>query len=321
MFYVRVPAEHAAFAAELLCEVIAEPLLAPDDVEIERGVILGELDGALDSPDDVVFMNLADAMFEGHPLGRETLGDPDSLERMTADEIGRFHRRWYRPANLTFAAAGAVDHDVIAEVVDRRWAARSLDEMPERIPPGDMAASERREDRPIEQAHLAIGWRGLTVGDPDRFALAVLNHALGDGPTSRLHEEVRERRGLAYSVASSASGHIDAGSQTVYCATAPEHLAEVRGVVEETVASLVTDGVDDDELDVAKGYLIGSTLLSLEDVSSRMGRLGSAIAVHGRPLPVADTLASIDAVDGEAVRRVARRVFDAPSVTSLVGPG
>lgn len=321
VFYVRVPAEHAAFATELLCEVIAEPLLSPDDVEIERGVILGELDGALDSPDDVVFMNLAAAMFDGHPLGRETLGDPDSLERMTPAEIEGFHRRWYRPANLTFAAAGGVDHDLVAEIVDRRWRVGGDDESPSRDAPVEMATAELHEARPIEQTHLAIGWRGLTVGDADRFALAVVNHALGDGPTSRLHEEVRERRGLAYAVASSASGHVDSGSQTVYCATAPEHLVEVRAVVDDTVASLVSDGVDDEELDVAKGYLIGSTLLSLEDPSSRMSRLGSAISTHGHPLRVADTLAAIDAVDGDAVRRVARRVFDAPSVTSLVGPG
>ncbi|MFN8052893.1 MAG: pitrilysin family protein [Acidimicrobiales bacterium] len=320
VFYVRVPVSHADFATDLLCEVIATPRFDPADVEIERGVILGELDGALDSPDDVVFMNLAEALFPGHPLGRETLGDVESLGRMTTPQIAAFHDRWYRPANLVFAAAGAVDHDGIAAIIERHWADAPRGDRPVRVAPMAPTTSEVSDTRDIEQVHLALGWRGVTSTDPDRVPLSVLNHALGDGPSSRLHEEVREHRGLAYAVSSSASGNIDAGSQTVYCATAPEHLAEVSRVIDETVAAIVSDGIDDDELAVAKGYLTGSMMMAFEDSSSRMSRLGSAISNHGRTIPISESLAAVDAVTHDDVRRVARNVFGGERVTSVVGP-
>lgn len=320
VFYVRVPAPHARFAAELLCEVISQPRLDPDDVEIERGVILGELDGALDTPDDVVFMNLVEALFPGHPIGRETLGDPKSLASMASADIAGFHDRWYRPQNLVFAAAGAVDHDEIAETIDAQFAGRPGGERPERIAPGDTLGDNRSAQRPIEQAYLALGWRGLTATDPDKVALAVLNHAFGDGPSSRLHEEIRERRGLAYEVSSSAASNLDAGTQTVYCATAPEHLEQVRRIIDEQIESIVTDGIDDEELAVAQGYLTGSMLMALEDSSSRMSRLGSALVTHGRAIPIFESLESIAKVTTDDVKRVAERIFGQRHVESIVSP-
>lgn len=320
VFYVRVPAPHAEFATKLLCEVITTPRLDPADVEIERGVILGELDGALDTPDDVVFMNLVDAMFPGHPIGRETLGDPESLASMTVEQIAGFHDRWYRPANLVFAAAGAVDHDRLADILDEAFCDHDTGERPERLAPGAGLGDDIEVGRDIEQSYLALGWRGIVATDPQRVALAVLNHALGDGPSSRLHEEIRERRGLAYEVSSSAASNLDAGTQSVFVATAPEHLGEVRRIIDDEIARVLDEGIDDEELEVAKGYLTGSMLMALEDSSSRMSRLGSAVQTHGRILKVSESLDAIDAVTGEDVRSVAARIFGAPRVTSLVGP-
>jgi len=319
VFYVRVPAAEAEFATRLLCEVIASPRLDPADVEVERSVILGELDGALDSPDDVVFMNLAEAMFPGHPLGRETLGDPDTLERMTTAEIAGFHEQWYRPANLVIAAAGAVDHDGIVSVVDAALGG-TAGSRPARTPPPPPTAGSVEVRRDLEQVHLALGWRGVTALDRDRVALGIVNHALGDGPSSRLHEEIREHRGLAYTVSSMAASNVDAGSQTVYCATAPEHLDEVSAIIDDTIASIVADGIDDDEMEVAKGYLAGSMLMALEDSSSRMSRLGSALTTHGRHLPIRESLDAIQAVTHDDVRRVAAAVFGGERVTSIVRP-
>lgn len=320
VFYVRVPAAFADFAVELICEIIANPRIDPDDVEIERNVILGELDGALDSPDDVVFMNLAQAMFAGHPLGRETLGDPHTLERMSPTEIAGFHHDWYRPANLVFAAAGAVDHARVVEIIGRHFDDVPEGSRPDRVTPGADVEPVVADVRPIEQVHLALGWRGVAATDPARVPLAVLNHALGDGPSSRLHEEIRERRGLAYTVSSMAASNLDAGAQTVYCATAPEHLAEVRTVIDATIASIIADGIDDDELAVAKGYLSGSMLMALEDSSSRMSRLGSAVLTHGRPMTIRESLDAVDAVNHDDVRAVAVAVFDGEPVVSTVGP-
>lgn len=320
VFYVRVPAPHGDFAADLLCEVIASPRFDPEDFEIERNVILGELDGALDSPDDVVFMNLAEAMFPGHPLGRETLGDRASLAAIGVEEIAAFHDRWYRPANLVFAAAGDVAHDAIGTIIEAHFGERPAGDRPVRVPPTGAMVATSAEERPIEQAHLALGWRGLTSADPDRIALAIANHALGDGPSSRLHEEIRERRGLAYAVSSSASGNLDCGSQFVYCATAPEHFGTVADLVDETITEMLSDGIDDEELTVAKGYMAGSLLMALEDSSSRMSRAGTAVLNHGRTIPVAESLERIDATTRDDVHRVVGRVFGGERVTSVVGP-
>ena len=320
VFYVRVPAPHADFAAQLLCVVVRAPRLDPSDVEIERGVILGELDGALDSPDDVVFMNLVEALFPDHPLGRETLGDAESLAAMSAEEIAGFHDRWYRPANLVVSAAGAVDHDRLAAIIDSSFESSDVGQRPIRVSPSNVLGADIAVTRPIEQTYLALGWRGVLATNPDRVALSVLNHAFGDGPSSRLHEEIRELRGLAYDVSSSAASNLDAGTQTIYVATAPEYLDTVRRIIDEQVESLMADGIDDEELAVAKGYLSGSMLMALEDSSSRMSRLGSAIQNHGRIIPVAESLAAIEAVTADDVRRVANAVFGQPHVESVVGP-
>ena len=320
VFYLRVPSNSQRFAIELLAEVMSSPRFDPADVEIERGVILGELDGAVDSPDDSVFMTLADLMFPDHGLGRETLGDVDSISRMRTEEIAEFHEQWYRPANLVFAAAGDVDHDLLCDVVDGRFAGRPQGVAPSRTAPSAHASGVVHEVRPIEQSHLALGWRGIAAGDNDRFALALLNHALGDGPSSRLHEEIRERRGLAYAVSSSASSNVDTGTQSIYCATAPQHLPEVTRIIEDTLADLMTDGIDAEEMAVAKGYLTGSMLMALEDSSARMSRLGSAVSTHGRPIPIAESLGLIDSVTYEDVRRVAADIFGSERSTSIVGP-
>lgn len=319
VFYTRVPAVERGFASDLLTEIITAPRLSADDVEIERSVILEELAMAVDSPDDLVFMNLAEQLFPGHPLGWEVLGQEPTLESMSRDAIAGFHGEWYQPANLVFAAAGRIDHDEFVAAVEARCS-RPGGRRPERTAPDERLEQLRVVRRPIEQVHLALGWRSMRNDDDDRFALAVLNHSLGDGPSSRLYEEIREERGLAYSVLSAGSSYVDSGSFSVYCATAPEHLAVVRTIVSEVIADLVGNGIGDEELAVAKGYLRGSMLLGLEDSGARMSRLGSSMTSRGRVVPVAESLAGIAAVTHEDVRRVARRLFDAPMVTSAIGP-
>jgi len=318
VFYLRVPADQFDLASDLLVDVLTEPLLGPDDVEIERQVILEELDAARDSPDDLVFMELAESLFADHPLGVEVLGREASLEAITADEIAEFHQRWYGPTNFVIAGAGALTHEQLESVAARlgdRGAAR-----PTRSAPTSPLRPVAAIARPNEQAHVAIGWHGPSQTDPDRFAFVVLSHVLGDGPSSRLYEEIRERRGLAYAVSSSLATYSDAGTVHVYCATSPEHLGEVRRIVDDTIAALAVDGPDDEELEVAHGYLVGSLLMGLEDSGARMSRVGSSESARGRVVPVADTVASIEAVTAADVRSAARRLIDLPRAVVGVGP-
>jgi len=327
-FYVRVPDDRLELALDILADIVWAPALRGDDIESERQVILEEIRMRDDAPDDLVHDLFASALFPDDPLGREVLGTQTSIEAMTRDDIVRHHRRHYHPANVVIAAAGNLTHDRVVERVAGgvRGAATAGDgdgdghgaSTPSRAAPRRLALLHR----PTEQAHIVLGMRSLASGDPDRYALAVLNQALGGGMASRLFQEVRERRGLAYSVYSYRSSFRDTGAFGVYVGTAPERVDETLEVVETELRRVVTDGgITDHELDAAKGHLKGSIALSLESSISRMHRIGSN-ELTLREVPTLDeVVARVDAVGPVEVGRVVERVVDdADRTLAVVGP-
>jgi len=319
-YYARVPAGERAMALDLLCDVVVDPAFHEDDVEVERDVILDELAASLDTPDDRIHVVLAEAVFPGHPLGREVIGSAETVGGLGREAIAGFHARHYRSEDVVVCAAGAVDHDEVVAQVSGRFPAGRSEGLLERRPPE--RAPDRRGvvDRPGEQTHLAFGWRSLPSGHPDRYALAVGNQVLGGGLSSRLFQEIREQRGLAYSVWSSPSPSSDAGLFTAYAGTAPEQAVVVLDLLETEVARLVADGITDVERDVAVGYLRGSLLLGLEDTASRLGRLGSQMSALGRIVPVEDDLRALAEVSVEDVHRVVRDVLGGARTVAAVGP-
>ena len=319
-YYTRLPATELAFGVDLLADVVAAPAFRPDEVEAERQVILEELLMNEDDPDDRVHTLVFEACFPGHPLGREVLGTPDTIEALSRDEIAGFHDRHYRPENLVVAAAGLLDHDEVVDRVERGFTGLAAGTPPVRQPPAVPAEARAVLTRPTEQVHLALAWPGLALEDPDRYALSVANHVLGGGTASRLFQEVREKRGLAYAVYSSPSSYVDAGVVLAYLGTAPSRVAEARAVVDDVVAGLVEGGVTDKELDVARGYLEGSLVLGLEDSSSRMGRIGSNLCIRGKVVPIEEHVEKIRAVTHDDVRRVLGRVFGGGRTLAAVGP-
>lgn len=319
-YYARVPDSARQLAVDVLLDVVSDPALRPSDVDSEREVILEELAAADEDPDDVCAVQLFEALFPGHPLGREVLGRLETIAAMDRGAIAGFFADWYTPANLVVVAAGAVDHDELVDEVGRTFSGRAPGGRPERPAPDRDVVDLVAVERPVEQLHVGIGWRALSAADPDRHALAVLNHVLGAGPSSRLFWEVREERGLTYSISSALSPHVDTGTLTVHCATAPAKGAELLDVIESVVGSLVRDGIDADELERAKGALRGGMLIGMEDAGSRMARLGVSEAVRGAVTPLSDHLARIDAVTLDDVARVAERVLGSPRALSLVGP-
>jgi predicted Zn-dependent peptidase len=319
-FYARVPAGHAPMAITTLAQVLTEPALRPDEIDAEREVILEELAAAEDNPEDVVHMRLAEALFPDHPLGREVLGSETSIEAMPRDVIAAFHGSWYRPANLVIAAAGALDHDAVLSLLDGFTGAGPGGERPQRTAPAAPPRAEVVERLPVEQAHLALGWRSIHQDDPDRWALALGNYVLGGGTASRLFQEIREQRGLAYTVYSSVSQHADAGSLTVYAGTSPSKVEEVLDIVERIVAELVADGISEAERKLALGFLEGSIELSLEDSGTRMARLGRNEQTRGEIVTVDEQLAKLRAVTVDDVSRVLRRVLDGQRTLAAVGP-
>ncbi len=319
-YYCRVPARHAALGIDLLGDVLTDPALRDDDVDSERQVILDELAMDDDSPEDVVHRVFAEQVFGGHPLGRETAGERDSVRSITVDDVREFFAAHYRTGNTVVAVAGAVDVD---EVVER--VAHAFERMPagdsktERDAPDETGSSVEVDDD-TEQVHLVLGGRSISRTDADREALDVVNHVLGGGLSSRLFDEIRERRGLAYSVFSSSAAYVDTGMWSVYAGTLPEHAAEVRRLVGVEIERLVADGITADELDIAQGYLTGSYEMGLEDSGARMSRLGGQLTVLGALRPIEEQIERWQAVTLDDARRVIARVYAAPSLAVTLGP-
>ncbi|MFI5053652.1 MAG: M16 family metallopeptidase [Acidimicrobiia bacterium] len=322
-FYVRVPDRHLPLALDILSEIVWSPALRPDEVESERQVILEEIRMREDTPDDVVHDLFADALFPDHPLGREVAGTHASIARMSRDQISDYHAAHYQPGNVVVAVAGNLDHAEVVKAVDASQPGAAHDR-PTRRDGAD--AGEPRAvallERPLEQAHMVIGTRALRRNDPDRYALAVLDQVLGGGMSSRLFQEVRERRGLAYSVFSYRSAFQETGSLAVYCGTAPERVEEVLDVVGAELDRLVADGgITERELVSAKGHLVGSLALSLESSSSRMHRIGRSELTMGEIPTLDEVVAAVEQVTAGDLARVIDRVLGTGTrALAVVGP-
>jgi len=323
-FYVRVPDRYLPLALEILSDIVWTPALRVDDVESERHVILEEISMRDDTPDDLVHDLFASALFPDHPLGREIAGTHETIGEMPRDDIAGYHAAHYHPENAVVAVAGNVTHDDVVALIDQRLPVPTEHARPARVDGAD--TREPRPvaviERPLEQAHLVLGMRALPRDDPDRYALTVLDQVLGGGMSSRLFQEVREQRGLAYSVFSYRSAFVETGALAVYCGTSPGHVDEVLDVVGHELDRLVSDGgIAAPELERAKGHLTGSLALSLESSSSRMHRIGRAELTLGEVPDIDEVVARIDAVGPDDVARVIDRVV-APGRRTLavVGP-
>ena len=324
-YYCRMPARFVYTGIELLADLVTSPAMRDDDIDSERQVILEELAMDDDSPEDVAHRAFSAAVFGDHPLGRDTAGGRESVLNLTPANLRRFYDDRYRTRNTVVSIAGAVDAD---EVIDQitKW----FDPLPEgdgsvvRSAPQPMStdvASPIRIDDDTEQVHLVIGGRALARTDVDREALDVANHVLGGGLSSRLFDEIRERRGLAYSVFSSAGSYGDAGAWSVYAGTMPAHAEQVSELVHTELERLIADGITDDELDIAKGYLAGSYEMGLEDSGARMSRLGGQLTLLGEVRSVESQIDRWSAVTSDDVDRVVRRVYGAGQpVTVSLGP-
>ena len=327
-FHARVLDEDLPLAVDVLGDMVTNSVISGEDVEAERDVILDEIAMHDDDPDDVVHnLFAAQAWGEDSPLGRPIAGTVDSITALSRAQIRRFYRRHYRPANMVVAAAGNVDHTALVRQIRKAFGRNDWlagDEAP--VPPrhgrrtprvfsGSVAAT-----RPFEQVNVVLGVEGVTRHDDRRFALGVLNTALGGSTSSRLFQEVRERRGLAYSVFSFASHHADSGLVGVSVGCLPSKLDDVLAVVRAELAKVAVDGITPEELARGKGQLRGGLVLGLEDSASRMSRLGKAELVYDELLTIDEVMARIDGVTLEEVREIAAELFTKPEILAIVGP-
>jgi predicted Zn-dependent peptidase len=324
-YYCRLPARHAATGIELLGDVLTAPALRDADVDSERRVILEELAMDDDSPEDVAHRVFHGAVFGEHPLGRDTAGDRESVTGLSTDVVRRYYDHQYRTENTVVAVAGGVDVDEVVDHVTKAFdGMRCGSAVKNRTTPSDDAMTPGATvsiDDDTEQVHLVVGGRSPGRLDADREALDVANHVLGGGLSSRLFDEIRERRGLAYSVFSSSAAYADTGAWSIYAGTTPDNAAEVRHVVGAEIARLVAFGITADELDIAKGYLAGAYEMGLEDSGARMARLAGQLTLLGGLRSVEEQLERWSNVTIDDVHRVATRVYGAADpVTVAIGP-
>jgi len=335
-YYARVLDADLPLAIDVLSDMVASSLIEPKDVDAERNVVLEEIAMNEDDPGDTVHEAFTAQLFGDTPLGRPVLGTVDSINAMSRDQIWEHYRQFYSPRHLVVAAAGNLDHDAVVAGVSAAFTAALGDALIAATDPasprlrgtgglwdgyGPAAGSGvKLVSRPIEQANLVLGCEGLARTDDRRFALGVLNAALGGGMSSRLFQEVREKRGLAYSVYSFASQHADTGLWGIYAGCLPSKADEVLSICSAEVAKVIESGLTDAELERGKGQVRGGIVLGLEDPSSRMTRLGKSELVYPGLEPVDDVLAAIDAVTHDDIRAIASEVLARPKVLAVVGP-
>jgi predicted Zn-dependent peptidase len=328
-YYARVLDVDMPLAVDIVSDMVASSLITSDDFEVERGVILEEIAMHDDDPGDVVHDVFAEAVFGDHPLGRPVIGTVDTIRAMGRNQVAGFYRRRYRSPTMVVAAAGNLEHAQVVRLVRKAFSRAGLlaDSAASPAPPrpahrrvSSTPSTLRVVERPTEQAHLMLGGRGIGRHDDRRFALGVLNSALGGGMSSRLFQEIREKRGLAYSVYSYASQYADAGVFGVYAGCAPGNAQRVLALVREQLELAATKGLTDAEVDRGRGQLKGGLVLGLEDSGSRMSRIGKGELVYGDILEVDDLIALIDAVTPDDVRQVAADLLGQPLSLGVIGP-
>jgi predicted Zn-dependent peptidase len=320
--YGRVLDIHLDRAFDVMADMVWRPRIADEDLSQEREIVLEEIAMYEDDPQDRVFDALGEAVFGEHPLGRAIIGRRDVVSGTPAAELRAFHAGRYTAQNVVVAAAGSVDHDHIVELVQRTIG----DPAPAGAPPSPLAlpdgpvARRRFFVKETEQYHVTLGAPGLARDDDRRFALRVLDGVLGGTSSSRLFQEVREKRGLAYSVYSFNGSYAGTGQVGLYLGTRPDNVQKAMKVVGEELDRLLADGITAEELQRSKENVKGRVVLALESTTARMNRLGSSVLAEMPVLTVDDVVERIDAVTLDDVVELAREL-SAPARLSAAGIG
>jgi predicted Zn-dependent peptidase len=327
-YYARVLDRDLPLAIDVICDIVTGALLRAEDVDSERGVVLEEIAMRDDDPSDLVHDEFMVGMFGETDLGRSILGTFDTIEGITRDAIASFYHERYRPEAMVVACAGAVDHDEVVRLVQAAFReAGALGDPGVRPLPArrggagvPTSAGLRLVPRPTEQAHLVLGVPGVARADLRRYPLNILSTALGGGMSSRLFQEIRERRGLAYSVYAFNSGYSDSGIFGAYAGCLPTKVDQVLELAVAGLDDVARNGLTAEELARGKGQSKGSIVLGLEATGSRMSRIGNADLTMGELPSIDETLARIDAVTLEDVAGEAAAVLSMPKALTVIGP-
>jgi len=324
-YYAHVLDDDLEMAVDLVADVVLNGVCAPADVELERDVVLEEIAMRDDDPEDTLGDVFLSAMFGDHPVGRPVIGSVESVSSMTRQQLHSFHTRRYTPERMVLAVAGNIDHDHVVALARAFFGPRlvkGLKPLPPRKGAGRLPGGPDLTliGRDCEQTHLTLGVRVPGRHWQSRWALSVLNTAVGGGLSSRLFQQIRETRGLAYSVYSAVDAFADSGAFSVYAGCLPERFEEVVRLTAEVLETVAREGITESECRIAKGSLRGGLLLGLEDSASRMNRLGRSELNYGEYRSLTSTLRQIEQVTVEDVNVVARKVLRGRFGAAVLGP-
>ena len=323
-FHLKVLDEHLPLAIEILGDIVQNPLFDAEEMAREKKVIFEEMSMVEDTPDDLVTEVFAESFWPGHPLGRPILGTRQSVSRFKRADLAAHFKRVYHPGNMLIAAAGHLQHASLRALVERHFEglearATGGNGGAGTRPPATATRTVVRSKRELEQIHVCLGARAHSQDHPDRYACYLLNTVLGGSMSSRLFQNVREKRGLVYTISSGVTAYSDAGLVTVYAGTRRESAREVVRLTLEEIRRLCDQPLGHEELRRAKDHVKGGLVLALESSGARMNHLARQELYYGKQLALGDILGAVEAVSAEDIRRVASEVFRGRLAASVLG--
>ncbi len=320
-FYVKVLDQHLAKAMALLSDLFNQSRFGQKEIEKEKQVVLEEIRMVQDDPEDLVQELHAGLVMGRHPLGRPILGRETTIAKLKQQDLLDYIETHYRPQEMVLAVAGNFDQRQLEGMVIRAFGSRrSTSAMVRRRWPPEVCSGVLLKRKSLEQVHLCVGLKGIPAGHKDRYAAYVLNSVLGGSVSSRLFQEVREKRGLAYSIYSFLSGYSDGGTMTIYAGTRPGEVERVLELIRREVKKMAAQGINREELKRTRNQMKGSLMLSLESSHSRMNKLAKDELIAGTHTSLEEMVAEIDGINLQQIDRVAQDVFDLAKL-SITGLG
>ena len=319
-YYARVLEDDVALALDVLADILLNPLFDQREIEVERGVILQEIGQTLDTPDDIVFDWLQEAAYPDQPIGRSILGPAERVRAFSRDDLAGFVAEHYGPERLILSAAGAVDHDAIVKQAERLFGHLARRGPSQPAPDATFLGGERREAKALEQVHFALALESPAYRSPDIYTAQIYATALGGGMSSRLFQEIREARGLCYTIFAQAGAYADTGLMTIYAGTSAEEIGALATLTMDEIKRSAED-MSEAEVARARAQMKAGLLMGLESPSNRAERLARMVSIWGEVPPLERTIERIDAVTRDAVRDFAARTAEeAHAALALYGP-
>ena len=318
-YYAKVLKDDLPLAVDLLGDILQDSVFDQDELRRERAVVIQEIGQSVDTPDDIVFDHLQATAYPEQSLGRPILGTTDTVRRLSRDHLFGYLAQHYGPGSMVLAASGNLDHDRLIVLAEETFGRMSAPARAGEAHAARYVGGDHRVDRPLEQLHLVVGLRGVGYHHRDQYAMSLLSTVLGGGMSSRLFQEIRERRGLVYAIYAFTSFFADDGLLGIYAGTGADEVAELVPVLCDEIRRIGSD-VTDAEVKRAQAQLRSQILMGMESTSARCEHLAATTLMFGHPLPATDVVARIEAVTTDDVTRMARKLVEDPVTVSAVGP-